>query len=294
VTAAALLLAALPIAQPLAAEGARFSVELRGAVICCEEAKPNGWPLVTRKALRQMARAGANWTHVRLGPYPPSAEGEEFAAYAPGGSWNAAFWNRLRGLLAEATRLGVYVEIDVIDAWAFEHGRSAFGEDCSVLAGAPRPHHLKWIRKVAAETGGFPNVIYQVGNETFDCDTTPAWELGVRDALRAALGGPTRLIGTNSHDPELEAQFDYVARHVDEAQAPEGRPLIVNETGALTPAQFREQLPARPGQHVRALARNMTRQGARAADAERVAPCVRYCGAALVAPCSAFVRALGP
>jgi hypothetical protein len=86
--------------------------------------------------------------------------------------------------------------------------------------------------------------MYQVGNETFDCDTTPAWELGVRDALRAALGSRARLIGTNSHDPELEAQFDYAARHVDEAQAPEGRPVIVNETNALTPAQFRQQLAA--------------------------------------------------
>jgi hypothetical protein len=244
VTAAALLLAAAPITQPLAVEGTRFSAELRGAVVCCEDAKQNGWPLVTRKALRQMARAGVNWTHIRLGPYPPSAEGEEYAAYAADGSWNGAFWNRVRALLAEAARLGVYVEVDVLDAWAFEHGRITFSEDCSVMAASPRHHHLKWIRKVAAETGGFPNVIYQVGNETFDCDTTPAWELGVRDALRAALGGAPRLIGTNSHDPELEARFDYAARHVDEAQAPEDRPVIVNETGPLTVAQFREQLLA--------------------------------------------------
>lgn len=243
-SAAALLLAAAPIVQPLDVQGTRFTTDLRGAVVCCEEAKENGWPLVTRKALRAMARAGVNWTHVRLGPYPPAAEGEEFAAYAPDGSWNEAFWRRVRALLAEAARLGVYVEIDVIDAWAFEHGRNAFGDDCSAMSGPPRRPHLKWIRKVAAETGGFPNVTYQVGNETFDCGTSPAWELGVRDALRAALGGQPRLIGTNSHDPDLEAQFDYVARHVDTAQAPPGRPLIVNETGPLTPAQFREQLEA--------------------------------------------------
>lgn len=243
-TAAALLLAAAPIVQPLEVDGTRFSAELRGAVVCCEESKENGWPLVTRRALRTLARAGVNWTHVRLGPYPASAEGEEFAAYAGDGSWNEAFWERLRASLAEAARLGIYVEIDVIDAWAFEHRRNAFGEDCAAMARAPQRHHLKWIRKVAAETGGFPNVTYQVGNETFDCRAAPAWELGVRDALRAALGGRARLIGTNSQDPGLEAQFDYATRHVDTAQAPAGRPLIVNETGSLTPAQFREQLAA--------------------------------------------------
>jgi hypothetical protein len=242
--AAALLLAATPITEPLAVQGTRFSADLRGAVICCEEAKRNGWPLVSRKALRTMARAGVNWTHVRLGPYPPPAEGEDFAAYATDGSWNGAFWERVRGLLAEAARLGVYVEIDVIDAWAFEHGRNTFRDDCSAMARAPQRHHLKWIRKVAAETGGFPNVTYQVGNETFDCEVSADWELGVRDALRAALGDKPRLIGTNSHDPALEAQFDYVTRHVDTAQAPAGRPLIVNETGPLTPAQFRQQLEA--------------------------------------------------
>lgn len=236
-----LLLAAAPIVQPLSAQGSAFSTELRGAVICCEDAKKNGWPLVGVKALRKMARAGVNWTHVRLGPYPPAAEGEEFAAYRPDGSWNEAFWRRVRGVLAEAARLGVYVEVDVIDAWAFEHGRTAFGEDCSAMARAPERHHLRWIRKVAAETGDFPNVTYQVGNETFDCEASPAWELGVRDALREALGPRARLIGTNSHDPDLEKEFDYAARHVDEAQEPGPRPVIVNETGPLTPAQFRAQ-----------------------------------------------------
>jgi hypothetical protein len=244
VSPAALLLAAAPIAQPLAVRGTAFSEELRGAVICCEDAKKNGWPLVSRKALRQMARAGVNWTHVRLGPYPPEAEGREFAAYAADGSWDPAFWRRVRDVLAEARRLGIYVEVDVIDAWAFEHGRTAFREDCSAMAGPPRRHHLRWIRKVAAETGDFPNVTYQVGNETFDCDASPAWELGVRDALRAALGPLVRLIGTNSHDPDLEPEFDYAARHVDEAQTPGPRPVIVNETGPLTPAQFQAQRAA--------------------------------------------------
>ena len=242
--AAVLLLAAAPITQPLQVEGTRFSVPLRGAVVCCEQAKANGWPLVNVPALRALAAAGVNWTHVRLGPYPPGAEGDAFAGYAPGGGWNDAFWQKVRRILSTAAALGIYVEVDVIDAWAFEHGRSAFGQDCTAMARAPERRHLRWIRKVAAETGGFPNVTYQVGNETFDCPAAPAWELGVRDALREALGERRRLIGTNSHDPELEAQFDYAARHVDEAQAPPGRPLIVNETRPLSPAQFETQLRA--------------------------------------------------
>ncbi|HET8647110.1 MAG TPA: hypothetical protein VFO85_16555, partial [Vicinamibacteria bacterium] len=169
--------------------------------------------------------------------------GPEFAGYRADGSWNEAFWARVRGLLAEAARLGIYVEVDVIDAWAFEHGRNAFGDDCEAMKRAPDRRHLRWIRKVAAETGGFPNVMYQVGNETFGCGVAPEWELGVRDALRAALAQP-RLIGTNSHRPELEAEFDYVARHLDEAQPPAARPVIVNETGPLSPAEFRKQRDA--------------------------------------------------
>lgn len=238
------LLLAAAVTQPLQVEGTRFSVPLRGAVVCCERAKENGWPLVNVKALRALAAEGVNWTHVRLGPYPPGAEGPAFAAYAADGSWNPAFWQKVRRILSTAAALGIYVEVDVIDAWAFEHGRTAFGQDCSAMARAPDRRHLRWIRKVAEETGAFPNVMYQVGNETFDCDASPAWELGVRDALRAALGERRRLIGTNSHDPELEEQFDYAARHVDEAQAPPGRPVIVNESRALTPAAFEEQLRA--------------------------------------------------
>jgi hypothetical protein len=241
---AALLLLAAPIVQPLEAQGTRFSVPLRGAVVCCEDAKGNGWPLVSVKALRRLAREGVNWTHVRLGPYPAAAEGAEYAAFLGDGQWNPRFWERVRTMLGEAARLGIYVEVDVMDAWAFEHGRSAFGESCDVMAAAPRRHHLKWIRKVAAETGGFPNVMYQVGNETFDCKASPEWERGVRDALREALPAGPRLIGTNSHDPAIEAGFDYAARHVDEAQAPAGRPVIVNETRPLTPRQFQEQLAA--------------------------------------------------
>lgn len=240
----ALLLLAAPILQPLTVRGNTFSAELRGAVICCQDAKKNGWPLVSRKALRKLARAGVNWTHVRLGPYPPQAEGPDFAAYRPDGSWNEGFWGRVRDALAEAARLGIHVEVDVIDAWAFEHGHSAFGEDCSAMAGPPRRHHLRWIRKVVAETADLPNVMYQVGNETFDCKASPAWELGVRDALRAALGPRARLIGTNSQDRALETEFDYATRHADEAQPPGPRPVIVNETGPLTPAQFRAQQAA--------------------------------------------------
>lgn len=240
----ALLLAAAPIVQPLTVEGPRFSVPLRGAVVCCEQAKENGWPLVSVKALRTLAAAGVNWTHVRLGPYPAWAEGPAFAAYTADGGWNPAFWQKVRRILAAAAALGIYVEVDVIDAWAFEHGRNAFGEDCTAMARAPQRQHLRWIRKVAEETGGFPNVMYQVGNETFDCDASPDWEKGVRDALRAALGAQARLVGTNSHDPGLEAEFDYAARHVDEAQAPAGRPVIVNETRGLTPARFEAQLEA--------------------------------------------------
>ena len=237
----ATLALAFAITEPLRVDGTRFNVPLKGAIICCEKAKENGWPLVSGKALRQMARAGVNWTHIRLGPSPPHTEGPEFAAYRPDGSWNPDFWKRVRQTLAVATSLGIYVEVDVVDAWMLEHGRNAWGEDCAITRRPPARHHKQWIRKVVAETGDFPNVTYHIGNETSDCGATREWEVGVRDVLRGALGGRRRLIGTNSLDESIQREFDYVTRHTNRAQPPTDRPLVINETGPLAPAEFREQ-----------------------------------------------------
>ena len=104
------------------------------------------------------------------------------------------------------------------------------------LQNSPQDIHKKWLRKIVEHTGKYPNVIYQIGNETFDCwgqGSSGAWELGVADTVRGALGANRRLISTNSHNGAVEASsaIDYVNMHIE--KAPErgalNKPVAVNE-----------------------------------------------------------------
>src|SRR5262245_10703631 len=61
-------------------EGNRFVnargevVTLLGAIVCCEDAEANGWPLVTVAALDLFAAHGLNYTHCRTGPFTLAGE----------------------------------------------------------------------------------------------------------------------------------------------------------------------------------------------------------------------------
>src|SRR3990170_1210927 len=54
-------------------------VRLLGAIVCCENAKANGWPLVNLDVLGLFASESLNYTHCRLGPF--TAAGEDDATY---------------------------------------------------------------------------------------------------------------------------------------------------------------------------------------------------------------------
>ncbi|MCC6276813.1 MAG: hypothetical protein IT289_02730 [Oligoflexia bacterium] len=263
---------------PLRVQGRQFvdktgtPVYLTGAIICCELAKENGWPFISIEALEKIANHKANFTHVRLGPNTPDSEGPEFVAYLNVGNnkvdlyqWNPDFWIRLRQILQRARELGIYVEISLIDAWVLErpdiHAWAAQNNingidegNCDMMRAHPRGIHEAWIRKIAQETGEFDNVMYEIGNETFDCGgtVTPEWELGIARIMRDELqkrGFGLRPIGTNSHESSIEDHFeiDYINRHVQKVLSGGSKPMLVNEYNGdfianLTADQFLSHL----------------------------------------------------
>jgi len=254
-----------PADMSLRVEGNQFvdprggRVRLVGAIVCCEESKQNGWPLVNLDVLDLFAARGLNYTHCRLGPFTVAGEADpSYVGYLTAADgrvdlerFNASFWDRCRAIAARASERRIYVEFDLIDRWIRQHGAtdlpqvdpwSARNNVQGLEAGglriferAPTPLHERWLRKAVAELGGFDAVLFQVGNEGFKSFSS-AWELGVRDVVKDELrrrGFHDRLVGTNTHDASLEAELDYVARHAQEAQPAGTQPILVNEYSTL-------------------------------------------------------------
>jgi hypothetical protein len=242
-------------------EGNRFvnasgsQVRLLGAVVCCQDAKPNGWPLVNLDVLDLFAARRLNYTHCRLGPFTAAGEGDPlYCAYVTTGDGRAdldqffaGFWERARAVARRARELRLYVEFDLIDRWVRQHGASDLPEvdpwsarnnvqgleagGLGIFESAPQPVHERFVRKAVAELGEFTNVLFQVGNEGFKRFSL-AWELGVYQIVKDELrrrGFGDRLVATNTHDPDLEARLDYITRHEQEAQASGAKPILVNE-----------------------------------------------------------------
>jgi len=243
-------------------------VALLGAIVCCEDAKRNGWPLVTLEALDLFAANRLNYTHCRLGPFTVAGEGDPiYVGYVtvPDGrvdldQFSAPFWSRGRAIAARARQLRIYVEFDLIDRWVRQHGESDMpaidpwsarnniqGTEAGGLAifeSAPRPLHERWVRKAVAELGEFENVLFQVGNEGFKRFSL-AWERGVYDIVKDELrrrGLPDRLVATNTQNADLESRLDYATRHTQEAQQPGPKPILVTEYGSLPSAEVIRQV----------------------------------------------------
>jgi hypothetical protein len=189
---------------------------------------------VDQQELELYAAHGANYTHIRVGPFHD--HGFELIEAVP-------------PLLSYAQQVGIYMEVDVIDGWAAKKKLLAWPNDgCEIFQDTPRRRHEEWIRRVARTTGSFPNVIYQVGNENGVCQdgTTQAWEWGVRailvDELRRMGVGP-RLVGTNSEDPNIERGVEYASYHQPQPAHPAPWPVQVNEYNpGLRPEVFKANL----------------------------------------------------
>lgn len=243
-------------------------VVLLGAIVCCADAKRNGWPLLTLEALDLFAANRLNYTHCRLGPFTVAGEGDPlYVGYVTAADGRVDldqffpdFWNRGRAIAARARQLRIYVEFDLVDRWVRQHGASDMpaidpwsarnnvqGTEAGGLAifeSAPRPLHERWIRKAVAELGEFENVLFQVGNEGFKRFSL-AWERGVYDIVKDELrrrGFPDRLVGTNTQDADLESRLDYAARHTQEAQQAGPKPILVNEYDSLPSAEVLRQV----------------------------------------------------
>lgn len=220
------------ITSPLRVVGNRFSVPLKGAIICCYDpyTLPHKWPLIDESALREIAANGGNYTHVR----PTTAERDGLG------------WNDLKTAVATAQELGIYVEVDVLDGWAFRHRMAPWQNDgCDVMASEPKRYHRQWIHDLVQTVGAYPNVLWHVGNENFLCNVSKEWELGVRDALReyeGEMGYERHLIGTNSENEALEAFFDYSTWHVKTAKGPGPVPRLVNEYRITSAEQYKQGL----------------------------------------------------
>ena len=236
-------------------------VWLTGMSVCCTDGISNGWPWISNSAIDKLAAHGGNWAHVRLGPFT-NTEPNPVQVYQKAGDkwelskWNEDTWSRFRSMLSHARSKGVYIEVDLVDAWILERpdyspwngGNNVNGVDagnCGVTGSAPQEIHKQFLRKVARETADFDNVIFQVGNETFDCGgSSVAWEEGViktvEDELQS-LGKGTRLFSTNSHNGGVEQSgyVDYVNVH---GGGPDGihhgKPTGNNEYADLSPDGF--------------------------------------------------------
>jgi hypothetical protein len=243
-------------------------VRLLGAIVCCEDAKRNGWPLVSLEALELFASHRLNYTHCRLGPFTVAGEeAPEYVGYLtlPDGrvdleQWFPPFWERARAIANRGRQLGIYVEFDLVDRWVRQHGESDLPQvdpwsaqnnvqgveagGLAIFESAPLPVHERWVRKAVAELGAFENVLFQVGNEGFK-RFSAAWEVGIYELVKDELRRRSfsdRLVATNTHDPELESRLDYITRHAREAQRAGAKPILVNEYAPLPSAEVLRQV----------------------------------------------------
>ena len=244
---------------PLYLQGNQFyaagqPARLLGSVVCCEDYPANGWPLVSETYIDKMASAGLNWTHVRTGPFIPGAETPESLAHVTDPAtglqdltrYRPQFFDRLRGVIFHAGLHGMYVEVDLIDAWPFKHELSAFSAgrnlqgangSCDWFKQPPNEWMEGWVRKLVASTGDLPNVMYQIGNESFGCGSSDAYELGIYAIVKDELsvrGFPDRLVGSNSLRTYLPVDYD--VSHDTFLPLPEGKPVVVNEFVLEDPA----------------------------------------------------------
>lgn len=252
-----------PILGPLRAQGGRFVnqqgevVRLRGVSYVPPDAKVYGWPsFISHDKLKEIADAGGNFVAVRLGPFTRDGEGIEYVAYESVGDlsrvnldqWNPSYWSRVRSFAEDALSLGIYIEFDAIDAWVLERPELSpwskqnnvngyDGGSCDIIRRPIDYRQQQWLNKIAEELGSYPNVLFQISNESGagNCQglLNPVWEISVFNGLKNNLrwrGQDYHPIGTNSHSVEVEEYVDYVERHsCDVPSLQVGRPVGVNE-----------------------------------------------------------------
>ena len=254
--------------RPLDIVGDRFYEQGTGRMVpfllaasCCDGSYiAEGWPVFNEAFLLRARAAGATFVTWRLGPMLDRVESSEgpHDGYAEVDGradltrWNDAYWQRMRQMVQRANELGLYVEVDLICGWELKpkdfdrpHPWSHNVQglklgNCATMERAPHAYARSWVRQAVLMTGDLA-VTYQIGNETFSCAISEAWERGVADVVRATLderGWHHHPIGSNSHIRRLERIAGYGSRHIGknvEWAVPESEdwPLNVNELGEV-------------------------------------------------------------
>jgi len=259
-------------------------VHLQGSIVCCANddadgpgAITMGWPLVTRATLDFFAANALNYTDLRLGPMIRQirvAEGDEGLVGEPNPlsrayleveelpdtwrydltRWNDAYWANLRDIVGYGQARGIYFGIDLIDEWGLDHQVTPWsaerniqgfeGGSLAITQGSPMIVVDLWLRKIVAELGGYPNVIFHDGNESFK-GFSKEWTWGVRDIVKDELrrrGFSDRPFGSNSQNAEINAGCDYEVWHEKYAVQPTDRPTMTTEYGDLGAGFVWEQI----------------------------------------------------
>lgn len=203
------------------------------AVQCCMEAPAavgnSRWPLASESWMDYTRPYGANFYHMRLGPFYGDAQHEgEWADVGgpyqggPGSEFNQPFWDKVRELVKYAADHSAWVEINIIDTWYCKHAqwgdqempwsREAI-EACGRTAG--NPEQERFLRKAVSELGCFGNVIWLLDNEGDQIDgADKIWWAWQRDVIRSeeqASGCQLRhLVGAG---PDFGDVGDYVYTH---------------------------------------------------------------------------------
>ena len=236
----------LGIAGPNFVDATGRPIVLWPIIECCWDKQATGWPGIRAATLQEAADSGANAVMIRLGPHS-NRKGAPDPEAAPGTGWLAAQADTCH----LARQLGVACILSIVDCWGIRTGNNFYGWAWSILETEPRRDVEWWVQQSLTPFLGLDNVLVETGNECFAFDppskwrgVSVAWDLGLRDMIRARL--PRALIGTNSHLPRAEREFDFVLRHSETfIEAPhENKPTMVVEYKTLTPERWEQNAVA--------------------------------------------------
>lgn len=264
------------IAFPLSARNGKFvdlnnkPVWLTGPAWCCRDSKHYDWPLTSREGMERARDHGATWAMIRNGP-TVRLEGQQFDFYVrPGHLWDLTRFSEpyltwLTEISDDAERLGLALEVDLIDGWNLRQRTSPplnpwvrenningiDAGDCSILAKAPQAVHRAFVREIVRAVGHSLNVMWHEGNEVSICggvQLSLAFIEGIEREVRlveAENGFVHHLFGTNASESEIRRSpvVEYVTLHqpVHAGSATNGKPTLVNEYRNLRPEEWERE-----------------------------------------------------
>ena len=238
-------------------------IDAPGAILCCPEIPPPGWPMISPAAIDALPPF-IGFVHGRPGPFLAAAESEyaqlgggylEVNGKADLDRWNEPFWAAFDASVIRAGQRHMRYQASILDGWycsaaqdpGVQHPwhflHNVQGEH--VLADCGKtltPRQAAWVRKVVETVGRHANVIWESSNEEFGIPGyRPEWTFAMRRLVQQVereRGFPAHMFGAQSEsDITQSGDVDYNSQHwVAPAPAPlYGKPTIVNEQNPNPP-----------------------------------------------------------